>query len=70
MRHGKEGDTVNCPDQSKLTQPWCEKWTRAWTTLTPPVRENHIVATILEPIYQSQPSPTIHYTYNEKLGGL
>ena len=34
------------------------------TSYTPPVTETHIVVTIIEHIYQSQPSPTIHYTYN------
>ena len=38
--------------------------------LTPPVTETHVVETIVEDIYQSQPSPTIHYTCNESLGGL
>ena len=32
--------------------------------------EKHIVVTILEHTYQSQPYPTIHYTYNEKLERL
>ena len=70
MRHWKGWDAVNCPNLSKLTQSWCDKWTRAKPTMTPPMTEKHIVVTILEPIYQSQPSPTIHYTYNEKLEGL
>ena len=61
---------MNCPNQSKLTQSWCEKWARANTTLTPPVTEKHIVVTISEQIYQSQRSPTIHYTNNETLEGL
>ena len=38
-------------------------------TLTPPVTEKHVAVTILEPPQQSQPSPTIHYTYNETLEG-
>ena len=46
---------------------WCEKWTRAKPTLTPPAPQKHVVVTIIEPIYQPQPSPTIHHTYNEKL---
>ena len=29
--------------------------------------QKHIVVSIVVPIYQYQPSPTIHYTYNEKL---
>ena len=61
---------MNFPNQSKLLQSWCEKWTRAKPTLTPSVTETHIVVTILEPIYQSQPSPTIHYTYGERMEWL
>ena len=34
------------------------------------VTEKHVVVTILEPTHQSQPSPTIHYTYNDILEGL
>ena len=69
MRHWKGWDAMNCSNQSKLKQSWCEKQTRAKPTLTPPVSEKHVVVSILEPIYQSPPSPTIHYTYNEKLEG-
>ena len=61
---------LNCPNQSKLTQSWCEKWARTNPTLTPPLTEKHIVVTLSEQIYQSQPSPTIHYTNNETLEGL
>ena len=61
---------MNCLNQSKLTESWGEKWRRAKPTLTPPVAEKHVVVTNLEPKYQSQPSHTIHYTYNEKLKGL
>ena len=32
--------------------------------------QKHIVMTILEPTYQSQPSPTIHHTYDDRLEGL
>ena len=70
MRHWKGWDAVNCPNESKLTQSWGEKWTRAKPTLTPPVTEKHVVVTILEPTQQSPPSPTIHYTFKEKLEGL
>ena len=70
MRHWKGWDAMNCSNQSKLKQSWCEKQTRAKPTLTPPMSEKHVVVSILEPIYQSPPSPTIHYTYNEKLEGL
>ena len=70
MRHWKGWDAVNCPNESKLTQSWGEKWTRAKPTLTPPVTEKHVVVTILEPTQQSPPSPTIHHMYNEKLEGL
>ena len=39
-------------------------------TLTPPVTGKHVAVTIIEHIYQSLPSPTIHYTYGETLEGL
>ena len=61
---------MDCLDQSKLTQSWCEKWIGASPTLTPPTPQKHIVMTILEPTYQSQPSPTIHHTYDDTLEGL
>ena len=32
--------------------------------------ENHVVVTVSHPIYQSQLSPTIHYTHIENLEGL
>ena len=70
MRHWKGWDAGNRPNQSTLTQSWCEKWTRVQPTLTPSVTKKHVVVTILEPMYQSPPSPAIHYTYNEKLEGL
>ena len=70
VRHWKGWADVNGPNQSKLTQSWCEKQKRVKPTLTPPVTEKHFVVTILEPIYQSQHSLTIHYTYNETLEGL
>ena len=57
-------------DQTKLTQSWREKWIGAKPTLTPPAPQKHIVMTILEPTYQSQPSPTIHHTYDDRLEGL
>ena len=69
VREWKGWDAVNCPNQSKLTQSWCQKWNAGKPTLTPPLTENHFVVTILEHIYQSQSSPTIHYTYNEKVEG-
>ena len=43
---------------------------RAKPTLLPPVTEKHAVVTILEPMYQSQPSQTIHYICNERLEGM
>ena len=61
---------MNCPNQSKLTESWCQKWKTGKPTLAPSMTEKHIVITILEPTHQSPPSPTIHYTYNEKLEGL
>ena len=32
--------------------------------------EKHAVVTILDPIYQSEHSLTIHYSYNDMLEGL
>ena len=61
---------MNCLIWCQLLQSWCEKWNTIKTTLTPPVTEKHIVVTILEPTHQSQPSPTIHNTYDETLEGL
>ena len=56
--------------KSVQTHSWGKKWRRAKPTLTPPVTAKHVAVTIIEHIYQSQPSPTIHYTYNKKLKGL
>ena len=53
-------------DDSRLQ---CQKWKTGKSTLTPSMTENHVVVTILEPTHQSQSSPTIHYTNNEKLEG-
>ena len=69
-REWKGWGAVNCPNQSKLTQSWCQKFKTGKPTLTPSVTENHVVVTIIEYICESQSSPTIHYTYNEKLEGL
>ena len=73
MRHWKGWDAVNCPNQSAYTQSGFEKWVWVWAnkpTFTPPVAGKYPALTILEPIYQSQHSTTIYYTYNEKLGWL
>ena len=70
VREWKGWDAVICSNKSKLTQSWCEKWTRAKPTLTPPVTETHVVVTILEPTHQSHHSPTFQYTYDETLEGL
>ena len=70
MRHDKSWDAENCLNQSKLTQSWREKWTRARPTLTPHLTQKYVVVTILGPIYQSQHPLTIHYTSNERLEGL
>ena len=69
VREWKGWDAVNCPNQSKLTESWCQKWKTGKSTLTPSMTEKHIVVTIWEPTHQSQSSPTIHYTNNEKLEG-
>ena len=39
-------------------------------TLTPPVTGKQVAVTTIEHIYQSQASPTNHYTYNDMLEGL
>ena len=69
VREWKGWDAVNCMDQSKLTQSWCQKWRSAKPTFTPPAPQKHIVMTILEPTYQSQPSQTIHHTYDDRWEG-
>ena len=70
VREWKGWDAVNCPNHSKLTQSWCEKWKRAKPTLTPPMTKTQVVVTILEHIYQPQPCKTIHYTKDETLEGF
>eukprot|EP00956_Cyclotella_meneghiniana_P024656 scaffold49792_cov63-Cyclotella_meneghiniana.AAC.1 len=70
MKEGRGWDAVKCPNQSKLTQSWCQKWTRVIPTLTPPVTGKQVAVTIIEIIYQYQASPTIHYTFDETLEGL
>ena len=71
IRYWKGQDAMNCPHQSKLTESWCERWKTGKPTLDQPAKtEKHVVVTILEPTHESQPSPTIHHTYNEKLKGL
>ena len=47
-----------------------KSWKTGKPTLTPSMIEKHVVVTILEPTHKSQPPPTIHYTYIEKLEGL
>eukprot|EP00956_Cyclotella_meneghiniana_P034159 scaffold101981_cov24-Cyclotella_meneghiniana.AAC.4 len=49
---------------------WCKNWIGASPTLTPPAPQKHVVVTILGPTYQSQPSPTIHHTYDDRLEGV
>ena len=56
---------MKCPNQSKLTESWGEKWRRAKQTLTPRVTEKQVAMTVLEPTPQSQPPPAIHYTHIE-----
>ena len=66
----KGWDTVNCLNQSEDTQSGCEKLVWAKPNLYPLITQEWVVVTILEPIYQSQPSPTIHYTYGERMEWL
>ena len=70
MRHWKGWDAMNPLNQSKGTQSWCERWNSGQAIFNPNHDLKHVVVTILEPICQSQPSPTIHYTYEERLEGL
>ena len=58
---------MNPLNQSKGTQSWCERWNSGQAIFNPIHDLKHVVMTVLEPICQSQPSPTIHYTYNETL---
>ena len=60
---------MNCPNQSKLTQSWCQKWNTGQAYFNPTRDLKHVVVIIFEPRYQSHPSPTIHYTCNEMLEG-
>ena len=63
---------MNDLNQSKVIHSWCEKWVWANQNLivSAGMTQTHVVLTILEPKYQSQPSPTIDYTYYETLEGL
>ena len=70
MTHGKGWDAVmNCLNQSKITQSWCQKRSARCADFNPNHDTKTLVVTILEPIYQSQHSPTIHYIHNETLEG-
>ena len=71
--YGDRIEELRCCELPKSVQThsiMVEKGARANPTLTPPVTETHVVVTIIEHIYQSQPSPTIQYTYDETLEGL
>ena len=63
---------MNPLNQSKGTQSWCEWWNSGQAIFNPNPNHDlkHDVVTVLEPICQSQPSSTIHYTYDETLEGL
>ena len=70
MRYWKGQAGVNCLNQSKVTQCWCEKRVYAKPNLYPPMTQNLVVVTTLEPMCQSQPCVTIHHTIDETLAGL
>ena len=40
------------------------------SNLSPPITQSRGVVMVVENEFQSQPSPTIHYTYNKILEGL
>ena len=54
-------------NQSVHTQSGCKKWVWAKPNFYPLTTRKQVVVRILEPIHQSQPCLTIHYTYNERL---
>ena len=70
MRHWNGWDVVNDLNQSKVTQSWCHEWNTGQANFEPNHDPNHVEVISLEPIYQPQPSPTIHHTYNETLEWL
>ena len=69
-RHWSGWDALNGLNQSKATQSWCEKWNTAQANFNPIHDPKHVVVTVLQPTTQSQPSPTIHYTNNDRLEGF
>ena len=69
-RHWSGWDALNGLNQSKATQSWCEKWDTAQANFNPNHDPKHVVVTVLQPTTQPQPSPTIHYTNNDRLEGL
>ena len=59
----KGWDAVNCLNQSVHTQSGYKKWVWAKPNLYPLMTRKWFVVTVLDPIHQSQPCLTIHYTY-------
>ena len=70
FRHWKGWDAVNCPNKLAVTKSWCQKWNTGQAYFNPTSDLKHVVVTIWEFRYQSQPSWTIQYTDDETLGGL
>ena len=69
--YGEIMEELKCCEWPKsVTQSQCEKWTWAKPILTSPMPLIHVVVTIIEHTYQSQPFLTIHYTYDDTLDGL
>ena len=70
MTHWTGWDALNCLNQSKVTWSWCEMWNTGQANFYPNHALKHIMPVTIEPISQSQPYLTIHYTYEERLEGL
>ena len=70
MWHCKGWDAKDCLNLSNATLCWCQKWNTGQANFNTHHDSKHVVMIIVDPIYQSQPSATIHCTYNEILEGL
>ena len=72
--NGERLEGLRCcelPESVSTHSIWVQKvgvW--AMPNLYPLATRKQVVVAILEPIYQSEPCITIHYTYNERLDGL
>ena len=70
VREWKGCDAVNWPNQSKVTQSWCEKWGFGAEIIPHPSLKNQPAVTVLVNELQSQPCLAIHHTHDETLEGL